>query len=849
MKASGILLFLLRESRGGIGRLGFFTACVAIGVAAVVAVAGMSAAVEEGLRSHSRELLAADLAVQAYRELPDELDAALEELAPGSQRMDVRELATMCGAFGADGKIARSRLAELKVVDGDYPWYGALELQPAGVLAELLDETAAVLAPELLSGLGLALGDTVRIGGADFRIAGLVVDEPDRLDFQITLGPRVFLSRAGFDRTDLLGVGNRVKYRALVRVPGNPTKEVLEDLRDGLRESLADHPGLRYETHFDAQPGVRRGLERFESFLGLVALLSLIVGGIGVAQVVRAWLEAKSMDVAVWRSLGLRPREVLGLQLLHAALLALAGSLIGALLGGVVPFVLPRVAPGLLSPDLVRGWQPLAVLRGVALGVGVAVLFALPALTAVWRVPPALVLRSEAAPLAAPRVVRALAFAVLFGGLFASAWIQGGDALHALWFTAGLSALALSLWLGARLLIRVAASIPRRRLGPYLAHGFAALARPGAGTVGAIVALGLGALVVLGMAAVQARLSDELEGVLPEDAPSVFLVDVQPDQWEGVERILAEGGATEVQAVPVLMARLTAIDGKSVRELMEEREREPDGRRRSRWGLTREQRLTWLTDLPESNRIVAGELWGDPEAAEVSLEEDFADGLGVGLGSRLAFDVLGFPVELVVTSLRAVEWESFAVNFYVVVEPGVLDDAPQMRLAAAKVDAAEEDRVQNRLVEGYPNVTMLRVRSILEKVRNLLAKIALGVRLLGGFTVLAGLAILAGSVGATQLRRARETALLKTLGVTRRGVLGLFLTEFLLSGAVASALGVLGAWMLAWAFLEHVVELEAELSPGVFVVGGIMTTLLAVLAGLATSARALRVRPLETLRG
>ncbi len=283
MSFTGILLYLVRESRGSRGRLVFFTACVAIGVAAVVAVAGMAGAIEAGLRSQSRELLAADLAVQGYRELPSELEEALLELAPDHERLDVRELASMAASLDADGGIERSRLCELKVLEGTYPFYGTLELEPARPLDELLGPEDAVVAPELLSNLGRAVGDRVRIGGAEFRIAGQVLDEPDRLDFQITLGPRVFLSRAGFDRTDLLGVGNRVKYRALVRVPGNPDERTLGALEDALEDRLREHPQLRIETHFDAQPGIRRGLDRFESFLGLVALLSLVLGGIGVA--------------------------------------------------------------------------------------------------------------------------------------------------------------------------------------------------------------------------------------------------------------------------------------------------------------------------------------------------------------------------------------------------------------------------------------------------------------------------------------------------------------------------------------------------------------------------------------
>ena len=855
MKWRGVVAFVTRESRGARGRLAFFTACVAIGVAAVVGVAGLSGGLEDGLRARSRELLAADLAVRSYRPLPERLGDALASVAPGAQRVDVRELATMAGRVSASGAIDRSRLCELKVVESPYPLYGAIELDPPAALADLLDESSVVVAPELLSGLDLAPGDTLRLGGADFRIAGVVLEEPDRLDFQLTLGPRAFLTRSGFDRTSLLGVGNRVKYRALVRLPQDLPEPELDELAQDLHAALDDDAYLRIETHFEAQPGVRRGLERFSSFLGLVALLSLVLGGIGVAQVVRSWVGTRATDIAVLRCIGLLPREILGLHLAHVLFFATVGSVVGAAGGAALPPLLPLLAPDLLPPDLVRPWQPAAIARGLGLGIGVSTLFALPALTALWRVPPVLVLQSAARPLRAPLRVRCAAGFVLVAGILGSAWIQGGRLDFALGFTGTLGGAALALYLGARVLVRLAAAAPRARLGPTVAHGLAALARPGTGTVGAIVALGLGTLVVASMSLVETRLARELRGALPESAPSVFLVDVQPDQWDGVHDVLAGAGAADIDAVPVVMARLAALDGVPVKELTEgraprppESDGSPDRRGRSRWRLTREQRLTWFDELPGSNRLVEGELWRGDGIDEVSLEQEFAEGLDVGVGSEVTFDVQGVPFTFLVTSLRTVEWESFDINFFIGVEPGVLDDAPQMLLAAARLDAAREDVVQDLLVERFPNVTMIRIRPIIEKVAALLGRIAFGVRLLGGFTVLAGVAILAGSVAATQLERGREAALLKTLGVTRRGVGLLFATEFALSGLVAGALGGAGAFVLSWSFLERYIEVEANLSLGVLPLSMLATAVLAVLAGIAASARSLSVRPIETLR-
>lgn len=847
MKRAGVVTFLVRETRGALGRAAFLILCVAVGVAAVVSVASLSETVRGQLRSQSRELLAADISIESRRPLPIELDEVLKRLAPNAERTYLRELATMVATLPSNDAGARSRLAEMKVVEGRYPLHGGLVLAPPGPLSDALSPNAVACAPELLVALGLELGDQLMLGGAPFTIVAEVLDEPDRLELGLVLGPRIFVSRAGLDRTQLLGVGNRVKYKCLVALPGNPIRADLEAFEEQLESELPGGNALRIRTHFEAQPGVRRGLERFTRYLGLVALLSLLLGGIGVAQVVRAWLGSRTREVAVLRSLGLVPYEILGLLLSQVLLLALIGSLLGALIGGAAPLLVNALAPDLFPAGSASGWPPIAIARGLVLGIGVALLFALPALAAVWRVPPALVLRADAVPLAAPWLVRWTTGLLLGLGLMLSAWWQAGDWQLAAGFTSGLAGVGLVLWLAAHGLLAAIARLPRARLSPTLTHGLAALVRPGAGTIGAVVSLGLGTLVATTLTLVESAFSGKLEEALPKDAPSIFLVDVQPNQWAGVEADLAAAGAHAVNSLPVIMARIAALDGQSVDQILQS-EGESGNRRTSRWRLTREQRLTWFDELPESNRLVAGELWTDPAPNEVSLEVKYAEGLGLDIGSQVTFDVQGIPMNFVVTSLREIEWESFAINFFVAVEPGALEGAPGMRLAAARVDAEVEDSLQNQLVANYPNVTMLRVRPILEKVGALLARVAMGVRLLGAFAVIAGLAILAGTVASANLRRAREVALWKTLGLTRARILGLFAAEFAVVGMLAGGLGALGAYAFAWGFLDWVLDLGQAPSPWLTAAGAATGALLAMIAGLAASGRALGTPPAQVLR-
>ncbi|HSS76324.1 MAG TPA: FtsX-like permease family protein [Thermoanaerobaculia bacterium] len=845
MSPGFFLRTLLRESRGSRGRLTFFIACLAVGVSAVVAVAGLSASLDQGIRREARQLLAADLAIRGSQPIPPAVNGALAHVS-GLQRTNLRETVTVATVSSRDGRPGPSQLVELKVVDGVYPFYGKLVLKPARPLHELLNARTTVVGSELLARLGRKVGDDILIGGQPFRVAGTVVSEPDRVSISFTLGPRAFLSGEGFARTSLEGQGSRVSYRALFKLPEGSTAAELNAAASAVKDILPVNENYRVETYRQAQPALRENLSRIERFLGLVALLSLFVGGIGVAQSVRAWLTGRLDSIAILKCLGMRPREIFPLYLGQTLLLGLAGSLVGIVAGAAVQLFLPRLFPDLIPAELINPWQPVALLRGLALGVGVALLFSLPPLSAVLRVPPARVLRRDAEPLPRHRWVASATILILGLGIWGMAALQSHSPRLGAEFTGGVALVTALLAGTALLVIWLVRRLPRDFASLWLRQGLAALARPGAAGTSAIVALGLGVLVVLGMSLVQQRLAAQLSAEMPSNAPSAFLVDIQPDQWPGVEKVLHDAGATGVESVPVVMARLSAIDGVKVEQLVERRERD------RRWGLTREQRLTYMKELPKDNKIVEGKLWSDPDPspahAEVSLEKEFAEGIGARLGSTLSFDIQGVPLDLKVTSLRTVNWQTFGINFFLVVEPGVLESAPQQRLAVARLPKGGEQRAQDALAAGYPNVTMLRIREILEKVLKVLQRISLGIRFLGGFTVVAGIAILAGAISAGSSRRGREVALLKTLGMTRRGVAATFTAEYALIGLVAGGIGTAGATALAYGVITRGFQIPWQLDPLSLAVALGGTVVLAVVAGLAASYRALQRRPIEVLR-
>ncbi len=830
---------LRRELRGAQARVLFFVACLAVGVAAVVAVAGLADSVQGAMEREARPMLAADVAVSSRRGLPEKLDEVPEALVAGAAR--VQMFTTMVSAVSDRAGESNSVLVELKAVDPGYPFYGKVEVEPDGTdLHALLTPDQVVVEPALLRRLELNRGDALRVGDETFVIAGEVLSEPDRMQASLSPGPRVFLSYDGLKRSGLAGSTGRMTYKMLYQTPDRASATELAAWVERQPELAA---WTRVETWTEGNPGLQRGLDRAETFLGLIALLSLLVGGAGVAQVIRAWLARRFDAVATFRCLGMTPAEVGRVYLAQTVVLGLAGSLVGAIAGTACLLLVPVLLGDLLPPGTVSPFQPLAMLQGTALGTGIAVVFAWAPLRQAQRVPPIRVLRRTVEPLDAGTGQK-VGGAVLLGAvLLAVSALQAGDLTTGLVFSGAVGVVVLVLGLVAG---RLSAGLGRLGEGQTrwaLRHALRALSRPGACTLSAMVALALGVVVVLGTWLLQHRVTSQLADAFPETAPSGFLIDVQPDQWDRVEVVLGDIRAGRVQSVPMVMGRIAGIDGQTTEQLVEGLDDE------ARWAYTREQRLGIRPEIPPHNTILQGAWATDPDVAEVSLEERFAASLGVGLGSTLTMDVQGVPIPLQVTSIREVHWESMEMNFFLLVEPGVLDGAPSSRLVTFQVDESREADLQDTLAVEFPNITLVSVRQIRDQAKSILERVALAIRTLGGFTALAGVVILVASVGATTAQRARHVALLKTLGVTRAAAAGMLAVEYALVGLVAGLVGTLGANVLVWGVQTQLMRLTYEPMVVPAVVAVVACAVGTAVAGVVGNLRALQVKPRAVLQG
>jgi putative ABC transport system permease protein len=446
---------------------------------------------------------------------------------------------------------------------------------------------------------------------------------------------------------------------------------------------------------------------------------------------------------------------------------------------------------------------------------------------------------------------------VLLLSVWIAAWVQTESWQQGLYFVGGVVGTGLLLALVALGILRLVQYLPKDAGGLHLRHGLARLGRPGAGTMAAIISLGLGVAFVFAIWTVQDHLGEQLLAEAPADAPNAFFLDVQTDQWPALAEQLKAEGATGIDSQPIVTARFTAIDGESVTELAKRNPRRGDEAasgsrggqpRRGGWRLTREQRITYGSSLPRGNQVTSG-AFPSGQSNGVSVEESFARRLGIDVGSQLTLDVQGVPVDLVVTSLRTIDWRTFGINFFLFAEAGgPLDEAPQQRVAVARLPDASVSALQGRIVSRFPNVTVIPIKDVMEKVLAVLDKLGMAVRALGLFIVLAGSIVLGGAIAASQVRRAREVALVKTLGMTRGDVLAIFSIEYALIGTVAGLVGVAAGLGIAYAIVVHSMELPWTVNLWHMLFAVFATAILAVVAGISASTKALSARPVEVLR-
>ena len=821
--------FARRELRGGIRGLRIVLACLALGVAAIAAVGTLRAATEAGLAADGARILGGDLSVRvSYRPMPQ---AARDWVTSrGARLSEVIEMRAM--AVAPSGQ---RTLVELKAVDGAYPLYGRLELDPAGELPA----DGVALEPLVAERLGLKVGDMVRLGEGRFRLAGLIRSEPDKVASPAILGPRAMIALEAVPHTQLIQPGSLVQYEYRIALPpGVAPAAFARDLR-----AAFDDGGWRIRDAAEASPGVNRFLDRAASFLTLAGLTALLVGGIGVATGVRAWLDQRSRTIATLRCLGAPARVIFATYLIQVLALAALGILVGLAVGQGLMLLAAHLLQGTLPVPPRLGIYPLPLAQAALYGLLTALAFALWPLGRAREIPGAALFRDTVqATRSRPRLsllavngAAALALVALVVG-------TAEQPLFALGFCAAAGGTLLLFRLGAAALTAFARRLRGIRR-PALRLGLANLHRPGAPTALMLVSLGIGLTTLSAVAMIEGNLRRQIYDQLPEAAPNFYFIDIQSDQARQFDAVArAQPGVVEVKRVPSLRARITAIKGVPVEQVQASED--------TRWALRGDRGLTYAATPPEGTHIVAGQWWpadyqGPPL---VSLDARLAEGWGVGLGDTITVDVLGREVPLKIASTRNIEWQGLGLNFVLIASPGLLEAAPHTHIATVRGDPADDAAVLRAVTDAFPNVSGIRVRDALEAVAGLLERLGTAISAVAGVTLLAGGLVLAGAMAAGQRRRVRDAVVLKVVGATRAQIRHAWLVEFGLLGLTAGLLAALCGTAASWAVAHFVMRTEWVFLPGTLALTVAGCTALTLLLGYGGTALALRGRAAPLLR-
>ncbi len=836
------LRFARRELRGGVRGLRIVLACLALGVGAIAAVGSLREGIERGLATEGRRILGGDLEIQSGAQpLPDTLRDWLR--ARGGQVSDVVQMRSMLIAPGQDGGSGERQLVELKAVDGAYPLVGAAAVS-AGPLLDALaerDGMAGLVAEQVvLDRLGVQPGALLRLGRSTVQLRGVLQSEPDRVATPTIFGPRAMIAAAALPATELVQPGSLLNYDLrVVLPPGTDPTAITTALRAAFPEQ-----GWRIRNASEAAPGVARFIDQTSLFMTLVGLTALLVGGIGVATGVRAWLEARARTIATLRCLGASTRTIFSVFLIQVLALSAAGVLIGVAVGAVLPIVGVALFGDALPVPPQTGLYPRSLALAAAYGLLTAGVFALWPLARASQIPGAALFRDALLPAR----LRARPWLLLTQGALVAALVgltvaASPERGFALWFCGGAAATLLLFRVGGGVLMALARRAPRLS-APWARLGVANLHRPGAATPLMLVSLGLGLSTLAAVALIQGNIRNQVLEQLPANAPTFYFIDIQNDQIARFQQVLhAQPGVGNIAEVPSLRARLVAVKGVPADQVHATPE--------TQWALRGDRGLTYSRTVPDGSRLVAGEWWPADYAGPplVSFDAVLARGWGVGIGDTLRVNVLGRDIDLRIASLRDIAWRSLSINFTMVASPGLLERAPHTHIATVRAAAAaDESAILRSVTDALPNVSGIRVADVLGAVAALVGKIAAALAATGSVTLASGALVLVGAVAAGQRRRMTEAVVLKTLGATRQQIRAAWLVEFGLIGAAAGLIAALVGTLASWGVVRFLMRADWVFLPGILAatIGGCVVLMLGF--GYAGTASALRARAAPFLR-
>ncbi len=828
-----------RDSRRNRSRLLLFISSIVLGIAALVAINSFSGNLLKDIDREAKSLLGADLVFESNQVLDTIIEPYFDTIAVAhSSSVNFASMVL----FPESGD---TRLAFIKALEGDFPYYGKFNTTPTNAYLNFLDDKKAIVDKTLMLQFGIEEGDLIKVGEVTFTIAGKLNSIPGRAGIASSVAPQVIIPKQYLEATGLVQMGSRIEYQYYYKLVENaPAEDIARQFRKLYKEQT-----IRFDTVDERKEEIGEAFLNMNNFLNLIGFIALLLGCIGVASAVHIYIKDKLSTVAILRTLGTSGRQAFIIYLLQIIVMGFLGSILGALLGSALQMVLPIIFGEFLPIENVStdiSWT--SMLKGILTGMGIAILFALLPLLGIRKTSPLRTLRVSFEENDSKRdPLRWLVYVLIASFIAGFTLFQTGEVIVAVAFTIGVGISFLLLAGMALFLMWFVRKFFPRNWNYVLRQSIANLYRPNNQTLILMVSIGLGTALISMLFFTQELLLSQVQMSSTGDQPNMILFDIQPAQKDELATMTESFDLPLIQQVPIVTMRLDAIDGVDKAARLQDTTSKV-----RRWVYFREYRITYRDTLIDTEEVVKGK-WHDSEKDDetiyVSLSESIAEDMQADIGTKIVFNVQGVPIETEVGSIRKINWNRVQTNFFVVFPTGVLESAPQFNVLITRVSSPEQSaKFQQSVVKAFPNVSIIDLTLILKAVDDILSKVSFVIRFMALFSILTGLLVLISSVVISKYQRIRESVLLRTIGANRRQILMINAIEYFMLGTLATFTGIIlsfiGTWLVAK--FSFKIPFSPNLLPPFLVFLSI--TALTVFIGLFNSRDVLNKPPLEVLR-